>query len=142
MALRSIVTAAALVACAAISVTPANATPVGPAYVRTTCGTMTGPKWKTLVGSWSGNKYIVTVSGPQVAPSCGEAKAWVATLIKDRAPNHSTKLVDPNILTNGPDGYTCKAGADAEGRAYEGSCYKGSVFDPAGEADWAPVLPV
>jgi hypothetical protein len=85
---------------------------------------------------------VVTVSGPQVAPSCGEARAWVATLIKDRAPNHSTKLVDPNILTNGPEGYARKAGADAQGRAYEGSCYRGSVFDPEGEAEWAPVLAV
>ena len=45
MALRGVVTAAVLVAGATVSAAPANATPVGPAYVRTACGTMTGPKW-------------------------------------------------------------------------------------------------
>jgi hypothetical protein len=144
VALRRVLLLTAIAAYAIVAVTPATATatPVAPAYVRTVCGDMTGPKWQTLVGGYSGSKYVVTVTGPQVAPSCAEAKAWVTKLVKDRAPNHSPSLINPNVLTNGPKGYSCKATADAEGRAYEGACYKGNVLEPTSEADWAPVLPL
>lgn len=141
MAFRGLLICAVMATYSVISVAPANATLVALRGVRTVCGTITGPKWHTPLGNWSGNKYVVTVTGHVVAPSCGEAKAWVTKLIKDRAPNHNPHLLDPNVLTNGPSDYTCKAGADTESRAYEGNCYKGNPFNPTSEADWAPVLP-
>jgi hypothetical protein len=71
--------------------------------------------------------------------SVQSAKAWAATLIKDRAPDHSNK-VNSNVLKNGPPGYHCGAGSSKQGNAYSGECTKGPVFNPTSGFSWGPSL--
>jgi hypothetical protein len=89
----------------------------------TSCGNVTGAKWvfPHTGGKLTGSTYGVTVSGV----SCAIAKKYAVKL-------SSTKLAGKMFghsypLAGGPNGYTCHANPDANGKLLAGSCQIGPL---------------
>jgi hypothetical protein len=104
---------------------------------RKACGTITGPTWTFLSGHGTGSKYRVVAIGPF---RCSSAKRWVAVLVTDSVKNKTSSLVNNNVLTNGPKGYSCAAISSKEGKAFAGACGKGPALNPTAGFSWSGVL--
>jgi hypothetical protein len=85
------------------------------------CGNVVGAKWvfPKTGGRITGNTYSVTANGV----SCTVAKQYAIKLssakLAGNVPGHSYPI------TGGPEGYTCYANPDANGKVIAGSCQIG-----------------
>jgi hypothetical protein len=104
---------------------------------RKACGTITGPQWTFLTGHGTGSTYRVVAIGPF---PCATAKKWVAVLVTDTVKNRTSSLVNNNVLTNGPKGYSCAAHSSKQGKAFAGACEKGPALNPTSGFTWSGLL--
>lgn len=125
---RCLLAGALVAGCLALSTHPAGAaTPAGALCP----GKLVGPAWTHLTTKASGSHYEVSTLGR--AFTCKTATLWVKKFITQSVPSRTSF----NRL-KGPKGYTCKALADKQGRAFSGSCLKVSATGVSGFS-WAPV---
>jgi hypothetical protein len=80
--------------------------------------------------SQSGLKYFTETVGSGF--TCNTAKTWVLKLSKDPADTTAGRVV----LHNGPKGYHCVATKGANGHAFVGVCYKGTLAFPKSGFLW------
>ena len=87
------------------------------------CGKVTGAKWvfPHSGGKVTGNKYGVTANGV----SCAIARKYAVTLSSAKLPGKKFGFSYP--LAGGPNGYTCYANPDANGKVLAGSCQIGPL---------------
>lgn len=85
------------------------------------CGNVIGAKWVFPGGKMTGNKYGVMANGV----SCAVAKTYAVKLssakLAGKIPGHSYPLA------GGPNGYTCHANPDANGKVLAGTCQIGPL---------------
>lgn len=125
---RCLLACAVAVGCSALTAHAAAAATLGSPLCP---GKLAGPAWTHLTTKASGSHYEVSTLG--TAFTCKTATVWVKKFITQNAPNRTSF----NRLA-GPKGYTCKALADKQGKAFSGSCLKVSATGTSGFG-WAPV---
>ncbi len=127
MGVRGLVIGALVAACLAFSTLATSAATPGPLCP----GKLTGPAWAHLTTGASGSHYETSTLGG--GWTCTTATPWVKKFITESVPRRTTL----NRLS-GPKGYTCKALADKQGKAFSGSCLKLSGGAVSGFS-WSPV---
>jgi hypothetical protein len=113
----------ALLLVAAAGCLAASAMAAGDRADLTSCGNVIGAKWvfPHSGGKLSGNKYGVTANGV----SCAIAKKYAVLLSSVKLPGKTPGHSYP--LAGGPNGYTCHANPDANGKLLAGSCQIGPL---------------